>query len=364
MDEIKVQTKSQSYPVKIGSNIISYLPKLLNELHLSPTKIMVVTDNTVESLFGENLKITLAEIPVPSFIHVIKSGEASKSFDNYYEGMTVALTNQLDRKSLMIAFGGGVVGDLTGFLAATYMRGIPFIQIPTTLLAHDSAVGGKVAINHPLGKNMIGAFHQPDAVLFDTEFLKTLPITEVRSGFAEVVKHGFIQDPQFVKWLIDNISNLQELKEEELHSFIKKGIEIKAKIVSEDEKEAGKRAFLNFGHTLGHAIESVLGYGGISHGDAVATGMLFAIYLSEKQFSVHLGSESIRKWFHQIGFPTTIPKEISTEDLYCRMKNDKKTVNNQIRMVLLKSIGEPTIKTFDDQTIYHHLNQWRMEWSD
>lgn len=364
MDEIKVETKSRSYPVKIGNNIFDHLPKLIQEVGLSPTKIMVVTDETVSSLFGEKLENMLRELPAQSFIHVVKSGESSKSFDTYYESMTEALANKLDRKSLMIAFGGGVIGDLTGFLAATYMRGIPFIQIPTTLLAHDSAVGGKVAINHPLGKNMIGAFHQPRAILFDTEFLKTLPLTEIRSGFAEVVKHGFIHDFQFVNWLIDNIPNLQDLKEEHIQTFIKKGIEIKAKIVSEDEKETGKRAHLNFGHTLGHAIESVLGYGSISHGDAVAIGMLYALYVSEKTFSIDLGYRSIREWFRQIGFPTTIPNDVSSEMLCERMKNDKKAVNNEIRLVLLKNVGEPTIQSFDENTIYSLLKQWRMEWSD
>ena len=194
-----------------------------------------------------------------------------------------ALDFKLDRHSLILALGGGAVGDLSGFVAATFMRGIPFIQIPTTILAHDSAVGGKVAINHPAGKNMIGAFYQPEAVVYDIDFLKSLPEHEIRSGFAEVIKHGLIQDPSFYHWLKENILSIDMMiSDENLIHFLSRGVEIKSAIVEEDEKETGIRAYLNFGHTLGHAIEAELGYGKLTHGEAVVIGMLYALQLSEK----------------------------------------------------------------------------------
>ncbi|MDQ0161535.1 3-dehydroquinate synthase [Aeribacillus alveayuensis] len=359
MKEIKVQTTSRTYPVIIGKNLISHLSNILSNIELAPTKMMVITDETVSTLFRDRFERELKTIGIDYFFHVVPSGEKSKSFETYYECMTAALTNHLDRRSLMIAFGGGVIGDLTGFIAATYMRGIPFLQIPTTLLAHDSAVGGKVAINHPLGKNMIGAFYQPHAVIYDIQFLETLPIDEIRSGFAEVVKHGLIKDPLFVDWLVQHVHHLQQLKEEQLLTFIEKGITIKAEIVSEDEKELGTRAFLNFGHTLGHALEAALGYGRISHGDAVAIGMLFALYVSNQTFGIDLGYERMKEWFQKIGFPTSVHSSISSEQLCERMKNDKKSVNNEIRMVLLENIGTPKLVNFDEKTIYSLLQQWR-----
>ncbi|WP_243290062.1 3-dehydroquinate synthase [Bacillus sp. FJAT-47783] len=361
MKVLQVQTKSRTYPVFIGHNMISDLKNVLTTVDVTPSKLMVMTDQTVYSYYEHVLNDVLQKVDIDYNIHIVPSGEASKSFDNYYEALSVALQEGLDRKSMMIAFGGGVVGDLTGFVAATYMRGIPFIQIPTTLLAHDSAVGGKVAINHPLGKNMIGAFHQPHAVFYDIQFLKTLPINELRSGFAEVVKHGMIQDQQFVTWLMDNVSQLDSISNDHLITFIDKGISIKARIVSKDEKELGIRAYLNFGHTLGHAIESAIGYGKISHGDAVAIGMLFALSLSERINKIDLQYKRIRKWLQKLGFPTSIPSHITNEQLLEKMKKDKKAVDRQLRFVLLEDFGKPVIKPMEEHTVLSFLEEWRLE---
>src|SRR5690606_22285980 len=210
--------------------------------------------------------------------------------------LTFALEQKLDRKSVILAFGGGAVGDLSGFVAASFMRGIPFIQIPTTILAHDSAVGGKVAINHPLGKNMIGAFYQPEAVFYDLDFLHSLPLHERRSGFAEVIKHSLISDEDFYVWLRENVHDLDQLRNEEMLYFLKKGIRIKEQIVSQDEKESGIRAFLNFGHTLGHAIEGEAGYGNITHGEGVVIGMMFALGLSKKKLGLSFHLDEFESW--------------------------------------------------------------------
>lgn len=361
MKQIMIQTKSRSYPVFLGSGISGHMDDLLKQVLEKPSKILIMTDRTVYDLYGNKLEKVLKKLNVDVLTYVVPSGEASKSFETYYACLTFALENNMDRESVVVAFGGGVVGDLAGFVAATFMRGIPFIQVPTTLLAHDSAVGGKVAINHPLGKNMIGAFHQPHAIIYDTEFLKTLPQLEVRSGFAEVVKHGFIQDKSFVEQLMADIRHLDEITDQQLLWFIQKGIEVKAAVVAEDEKETGKRAFLNFGHTLGHALEAELGYGKISHGDAVACGMLFALWVSERTFNRSFHYETVKKWFEQIGFPVKMEENMDPKALINRMKHDKKTLHNQIRMVLLEEIGKPVLKPFNRETLISLLNEWKTE---
>ncbi|MGA9290227.1 MAG: 3-dehydroquinate synthase, partial [Anaerobacillus sp.] len=270
MDTIKIDTESGSYPVHIGTGIRRNWRDLIHDF-ASYSSFYIITDDEVEKRYlssiqgGEN---------IPVF--VVPSGEESKSFARYSECMTALLEAELDRKACIIALGGGVVGDLAGFAAATYMRGIDFIQVPTTLLAHDSSVGGKTGINHELGKNLIGAFHQPAAVIYDTECLQTLPDREWRSGFSEVIKHALIHDEEFLEWLMDRGKPVQHFTDEELQFMIKQGISVKGAIVIQDERESGVRAHLNFGHTLGHAIEAELGYGQVTHGEAVAIGMIYA----------------------------------------------------------------------------------------
>ncbi|MDQ0228753.1 3-dehydroquinate synthase [Metabacillus malikii] len=356
MESIVVNTSVDTYPVIVGNNAKSEIPNIIESL--SPSKILIVTDTAVDSLYGEEL-FTILAAKWPTFKFVIKSGEASKSFESFYELHTYALEQELDRKSVIIAFGGGVVGDLTGFVAATYMRGIPFIQVPTTLLAHDSAVGGKVAINHPEGKNMIGAFYQPKAVVYDTSYLKSLPESELRSGFAEVIKHSLIRSNSLYQFLYKEIKLLKHLSTEHLQKVILEGIQIKADVVSKDEKELGLRAILNFGHTLGHAVEAEAGYGKLSHGDSIAIGMIFATWLSNKKINANLPYKQLKTWFSSLGFPTVIPSEYKTEQLISRMKKDKKAKSNQITMILLEQIGNTSMVKFTEQELLALLDEWR-----
>ncbi|MBM6619862.1 3-dehydroquinate synthase [Bacillus suaedaesalsae] len=355
MNELLIQTNSKEYPLIIGENLFLQKDILLRAIGEKPTSILVITDDHISSLYLQRVVHALDEIS-PIFTKVIRSGEASKSFDMYYECQTFALAKGLDRKSLIIALGGGVIGDLAGFVAATFMRGIRFIQIPTTILAHDSAVGGKVAINHPLGKNTIGAFHQPEAVLYDTTFLKTLPPEEKRSGFAEIIKESLILEKNFYQWLKTSVPTLDSLHGSILQEALLKGMRVKATIVSQDERETGIRAYLNFGHTLGHALESVLGYGKISHGDAVAIGMIFAMKVSEKQLNVTLPIREMQKWFNDIGFPL-FPKGLSAHDILESMKKDKKVVRGKVRMNLMKEIGALAIEEVDDELLLTLLKQ-------
>ncbi|MGN7939799.1 3-dehydroquinate synthase [Virgibacillus sp. 6R] len=358
MQSITVKTSVDSYPVIVGHNVKQEIPNVLKKL--SPSKVLIVTDSSIDSLYGGDI-FSLVSNEWETSKYVIPSGEASKSFEMFYELHTFALEKELDRKSVIIAFGGGVVGDLTGFVAATFMRGIPFIQVPTTLLAHDSAVGGKVAINHPEGKNMIGAFYQPKAVIYDTLYLQSLPESEMRSGFAEVIKHSLIRSESLYHYLISEIKLIDDITEQHLQRMILEGIQIKADVVSKDEKELGLRAILNYGHTLGHAVEAEAGYGKLSHGDSVAIGMLFATWLSNKKLNANLPYEELKAWFKGIGFPINIPESHSTEQLINKMKKDKKTKSKQITMILLKSIGITTEEKFSDDELYSLLTEWRMK---
>ncbi|RFU68494.1 3-dehydroquinate synthase [Peribacillus saganii] len=355
MEQIIVQTTSEQYPVYIGKDAINRLPDFLNSAGYGKSKLLIITDKKVASLHLETVKMLLQNEGFSVIDFVVPEGEFAKTFEVFYQSHTYALEAGLNRKSLILALGGGAVGDLAGFVAATFMRGVPFIQIPTTLLAHDSAVGGKVAINHPLGKNMIGAFHQPIAVFYDLAFLHTLPLSELRSGFAEVIKHGLIQDQTFFKWLTENISGLDELIDEQLSYMILKGVGIKAAIVKEDEKESGIRAFLNLGHTLGHAIESEMGYGKISHGEGVIIGTIFALKLSMKELDLRFDLPGLIKWLDSLGYRTSVPAELNSEKLIAVMKKDKKTVTSKIRFVLLEQIGIPKLVELSDKTIHDVL---------
>ncbi|MCC3358324.1 3-dehydroquinate synthase [Bacillus sp. REN16] len=359
MDKFTIATKSKTYPMYIGAEIIDQLPQVMQDTCKSVSKVLVISDESVAALYLDKVTGILKQQYAEPLSFIIPSGERAKSFDMYYQCQTYALEKGLDRSSVILALGGGVVGDLAGFVAATFMRGIPFIQIPTTLLAHDSAVGGKVAINHELGKNMIGAFHQPNAVLYDIDLMNTLPKEELRSGFAEVIKHGLIWDPEFYQWLTEEISSLDDLKGEKLQYAVLKGVAVKAKVVSEDEQEKGLRAILNFGHTLGHAIEAESGYGKITHGDGVAIGMIFALKVSEEIFQVNLASEKIREWFRLFDFPTAIPDGLDRVKLLERMKHDKKATSGKVKMVLLKNIGETVSQDIEDEQLLRFLRDFK-----
>ncbi|WP_096434872.1 3-dehydroquinate synthase [Alteribacter populi] len=340
---ILVQSSSHSYPVYIEAGLRHSLYDLLcrraSNLH---SQYLVITDGRVKEYYLEDILASFPE-ECPVHTYAVPSGESSKSLSQYEDLLTYALEKELDRDSLIIALGGGVVGDLAGFLAATYMRGIDFVQVPTTLLAHDSSVGGKVGINHALGKNMIGAFHAPRGVYFDPEVFTTLPIKEWRSGLAEVIKHGLINDYSFYEWTINNIVPESIPDVETIVTLLKHSINIKKTIVENDEKERGIRAFLNFGHTLGHAIEAEAGYGKWTHGEAVVIGMVFALKLSEQHFQTDLKSEAVKKKLEKFGYQTHIPGNLSLNSLINRMKSDKKGKSGQIRFVLLTSFGSPAL---------------------
>ncbi|ARK30311.1 3-dehydroquinate synthase [Halalkalibacter krulwichiae] len=341
MNQVQIEAKSKTYGVYIDAGIRHQVGDLIQDVVTEPiSSVLVITDSTVEPLYLQDVVASFQDVDI--YTEVIKSGEASKSFSVYEQVLTKALESSLDRKSLIVALGGGVVGDLAGFVAATYMRGIRFVQVPTTLLAHDSSVGGKVAINHPLGKNMIGSFHQPEAVFYDTEALSSLPDKEWRSGFAEVIKHGFIQDENFLVWL-QGINKVKEIPLDQLSTLLKRSISVKAKIVQEDEQESGVRAYLNFGHTLGHAIESELGYGAITHGEAVVIGMVFALRVSEEVNQVDLNVTQYEQWFNELGYQTKVPMSCDKKSLISKMKQDKKAEAKSIKLVLLNRVGDPIL---------------------
>lgn len=354
MKSIHIQASTHSYDVSIGEKIRFQLHNFI-ELD-AYSSIFVITDQHVADLYGTSFLDAIEHKNVQ--ISVIPSGEQSKSMEQFYELHTKALTNGMDRKGLIVAFGGGVVGDVAGFVAATLLRGVDYIQVPTTILAHDSSVGGKVAINHPLGKNLIGNFYAPRAVVFDVDLLKTLPAHEVRSGYAELIKEALIDDTGLFEQMI--ASPLASKTADAFIPFIQRGIEIKARIVEEDEKESGIRAYLNLGHTLAHAIEANKGYGSMTHGEAVAIGLLFALYVSEKTFSTSFPVPRLYEWFTANGYPITL-NATDVDELVQLMKHDKKVKHDQLYMVLLKDIGEPTLVQLSIEEMTSLLKQFIKE---
>lgn len=350
MNVTKVVSASNTYRVYTGEKLRHELKRFLPE---SYTSILIVTDEMVAKHYLEDVKRSLAGEKV--FSSIIPYGEQSKSVETFYQLHTDALNYGLDRESLIIALGGGVVGDVAGFVAATYMRGINFVQMPTTILAHDSSVGGKVAINHEQAKNMIGSFYSPSAVIYDVETLLTLSKKEVRSGYAELVKEALLADKKFFYSILD--SDLSFLSKQTMSDDLNKGIAIKASIVESDEKETGIRKHLNLGHTLGHALESLLGYGDRTHGEAVAIGLLFAIHVSEQVFTVKLPYEQLTNWLKANCYPLELPT-IDTKRILNKMKLDKKTVNTNIQMILLQGIAKPTIVELNDQDLFVYLDSF------
>ncbi|MBP3041090.1 3-dehydroquinate synthase [Bacillaceae bacterium Marseille-Q3522] len=359
MNTIEIKTMSKTYPVYIGEHTIQLLPSFLKEQCTPFTKLFIITDEKVAGLYLPALLKELADFQPLHYI--VPEGENAKTFEVYYQCLTFALENSLDRRAVVLALGGGAVGDLAGFVAASYMRGLRFIQLPTTLLAHDSAVGGKVAINHPKGKNMIGTFFQPEAVIYDTDFLQSLNKREQRSGFAELVKEAFIHDGPLLTWLLDHVNAIEAISQQEWETLLSKGIKIKNAFVSQDEKEAGVRAFLNFGHTLGHAIEAEMGYGNFSHGESVMVGLLFALQLSKKKYQLPFDSSAYIRWLEKLGYQTVLSSELSVEKLIARMYQDKKTVGRDIRFVLLKQIGEPVLTAIAEKELWEELVKFQGE---
>ena len=340
--DISTKSGHYSYPIYVGSNILSKHHLILP--HLAQKKVAIVTNTTVAPLYLDRLIDTLETNEVNSIPIILPDGEEYKNWQTLNQIFDALLTNQCERNTTIIALGGGVIGDLTGFAAATYMRGVPFIQIPTTLLAQvDSSIGGKTGINHDLGKNMIGAFYQPRMVLADSTTLDTLPRREFISGIAEIIKYGLIRDHVFFEWLEKNMTRLLAREHKVLNEAIERSCKNKVEVVAADEREHGIRAILNLGHTFGHAIENAMGYGTWLHGEAVAAGTVLAAKLSERMHLIgNTEVERIRKIFLQAELPTIVPG-LDTEKYLNLMGRDKKVERGNIRFVLLKSIGDATV---------------------
>jgi 3-dehydroquinate synthase len=355
MDELRVELAERAYPILIGPALIDD-PSHFASRNMG--RVAVVTSDRIAPYFLERLRATLARAQVEAIEIILPDGEAAKTWETLNQVYSGLLAQRCDRRTTLIALGGGVVGDITGFAAATYQRGVPFIQVPTTLLAQvDSSVGGKTAINHPLGKNMIGAFYQPILVLADTETLATLPEREFRSGIAEVIKYGFIYDLAFLEWLEANLDALMRRDPVALTHAIRRSCEIKAEIVVQDERETGMRAWLNLGHTFGHAIEAGLGYGQWLHGEAVAAGMVLAAELSVRlDFLASADAKRIRDLVIRAGLPARAPDLGSARYLEL-MHVDKKAQGGAIRYVLLKRLGEACVEPVPDDMVRALLEQ-------
>jgi 3-dehydroquinate synthase len=339
MKKISLDLGDRSYPIFIDRNIINLETM---QPYLSVKSICIVSNETVAPLYLESVKKNLSEFRLIEVI--LKDGEQFKNFDSLNEIFSCLLQNQFNRDSMIIALGGGVVGDIAGFAAASFMRGIPFIQIPTTLLSQvDSSVGGKTGINHELGKNMIGAFYQPKAVIIDVEVLHSLPQREISAGLAEIIKYGLIWDQSFFEFLEDNIDGLANLDYEKLQYAIHRSCEIKSEIVSKDEKESGIRAILNLGHTFGHAIENCLGYGEWLHGEAVGCGMIMAAKVSlAHEWITKNEFNRIQNIIEMARLPIQMP-QIPRDKFLQAMQLDKKNKDGEIRLVLQQGIGKAII---------------------
>jgi 3-dehydroquinate synthase len=349
MHTLQVSLGSRSYPIHIGAGVLSR-PELL-EAALRGRQVLVVSNDTVAPLYLEKLKGLLGGHVVGQCI--LPDGEQYKDLQHLDLVFTELLRSRFNRDCTLIALGGGVVGDMTGFAAAAYQRGVDFVQIPTTLLAQvDSSVGGKTGVNHALGKNMIGAFKQPNAVLIDTDVLQTLPDRELRAGLAEVIKYGLIRNVPFLEWLESNMPRLLAREPGALAEAIRRSCEIKAEVVAADELEQSDlRALLNLGHTFGHAIETGMGYGAWLHGEAVATGMLMAADLScrlgwLKQADV----ARVRDILLAAGLPVT-PPELGVEEFLRHMAVDKKVKDGELRLVLLRELGNAVVSKPPEQEL-------------
>jgi len=338
MQTLTVSLSERSYPIHIGNGLLGRAGLLLP--YLPHKKVAVVTNTTVAPLYLEQLCTMLQRHDVETISVILPDGEEYKNAETLGLVYDTLLTHHCERNTPLIALGGGVIGDITGFAAATYLRGVPFIQIPTTLLAQvDSSVGGKTGINHPLGKNMIGAFYQPQVVLADIATLHTLPDKELRAGIAEVIKYGLIRDLPFFGWLEQNMEKLLARNAESLQYAIARSCQNKAEVVAADERESGERALLNLGHTFGHAIEAGMGYGGWLHGEAVAAGTIMATDLSQRLGWISEDdTQRTRRLFDRAGLLMVAP-QLGTEKYLQLMGLDKKVVSGKIRFVLLKAIG-------------------------
>lgn len=350
MQTLKVDLADRSYPIHIGTKLLSNAALIMP--HLKRNHVAIVTNTTVAPLYLATLQQSLENAGVKVIPIVLPDGEAYKNSETLNKIYDALLENRCERSTTLIALGGGVIGDLTGYAAATYLRGVPFIQIPTTLLSQvDSSVGGKTGINHPLGKNMVGAFYQPQVVLADIDTLRTLPEREFSAGMAEVIKYGLIRDAEFFAWIEENISALMSLDEQALSYAIFRSCQNKAEVVARDEHENGERALLNLGHTFGHAIENAMGYGVWLHGEAVAAGTVMAADLSRKM--EWLGPEDIVRIisiFQAAHLPVKAPN-LGVDKYLDLMSMDKKVADGKIRLILQQAIGKSVITSDYDAAL-------------
>jgi 3-dehydroquinate synthase len=336
---LSVALAERTYPIHIGAGLLDQTALLL--AHLKHKRVAIVSNTTVAPLYLERVAQPLREAGVDVVEIILPDGEQYKNSEILNTIYDALIQARCERTTTLIALGGGVIGDLTGYAAATYLRGVPFIQIPTTLLSQvDSSVGGKTGINHPQGKNMIGAFYQPQLVLIDTETLKTLPQRELSAGIAEVIKYGLIRDADFFDWLEINMEKLMALDEATVSEAVYRSCQNKAEVVAADEREAGERALLNLGHTFGHAIENAMGYGVWLHGEAVAAGTLMAADLSLRMGWLKLEDvQRIKAIFHAAELKQQ-PPALGVDQYLDLMGLDKKVQDGQIRLVLQQAIGE------------------------
>ncbi|WP_424766064.1 3-dehydroquinate synthase [Paenibacillus sp. sgz302251] len=344
MRELTVELGDRSYPIYIGEGLLQEASSYFEKHGISKkSPLMIITDIHVAKLHLQALETELAEGGFKTVSAVVPSGESSKSLVMLESLVTKALEAGLDRKSAIIALGGGVVGDLAGFVAASYMRGIKFVQVPTTILAHDSSVGGKVAVNHPLAKNIIGAFHQPELVLYDLQTLQSLPPREVKAGLSEVVKHGLIWDSAFVDWCDENAEKLLALDPEALGYALYKGCSVKAAVVSQDERENDLRAILNLGHTIGHALEAVAGYNELLHGEAISIGMIGSAKLGLRYGAPEEVYTVTKKVLSKSGLPIRLPGHFDVDAIMDAMMHDKKFTEGTMVFVVPTAVGKVEI---------------------
>ncbi len=344
MERITVSLDERSYPISIGAGLFND-PALVSFI-TSKQKVVVITNTTVAPLYADRIVELIEQQGCQTQVLQLPDGEQYKSLDTFNTVMTFLIEHNYSRDVVLVALGGGVIGDLVGFAAACYQRGVDFVQVPTTLLSQvDSSVGGKTAVNHPLGKNMIGAFYQPKSVIIDTDCLASLPAREFAAGMAEVIKYGIIYDAEFFTWLEQNMSKLYALDNQALTYAIARCCAIKAEVVAQDEKESGIRALLNLGHTFGHAIEAELGYGNWLHGEAVAAGTAMAAKTAQLQGLISAEQfERILAILKQAKLPVQTPESMSYADFIKHMMRDKKVLAGELRLVLPTGIGQSEVR--------------------
>ena len=360
MQTLHVELGTRRYPIHIGDQLLSQTAGLMGPLQ--GKQIALVSNPTVSALYRDTVLQALGDYAVDCF--EMPDGEQHKNLSVYTELLDFLMQHRHNRSTCLIALGGGVVGDLTGFAAATFQRGVDFVQIPTTLLAQvDSSVGGKTAVNHPAGKNMVGAFYQPKSVIISTEVLKTLPAREYAAGLAEVVKYGMIADADFFAYLEAHTDALNNQDAAVMTHIIQRSCAIKAEVVAADEREGGLRAILNFGHTFGHAIEKLLGYGALLHGEAVAIGMLMATRFSERLGMLDQNvAPRLAQLLEALHLPSALSTSLDQADMLAAMGMDKKAVDGRIRFVLANSLGSViTTADYDEAALLATLEEFGIQ---